>query len=76
MYARTANQHLLTVDGPGDGLLVLARQLPTRHRPKGGVLALLTAYLDAAAFADVERRWGIWWESVRLVADESPGPPD
>jgi len=72
VYARTTHQLLLTVDGFGVGLLVVAQQLPAPHRPNGGVMGLLTAYIGAGEFADIEQRWGKWFESVRLPA---PTPP-
>jgi hypothetical protein len=74
VYARSTHQHMLSVDGLGDGLLVLAQQLPAPHRPGGGVLVVLTAYVGAAEFAEVERRWLRWWESVRVAAAQSPAP--
>lgn len=74
VYARSTHQHMLTVDGLGDGLLVVAQQLRAPHRPRGGVLTVLTGYVGAAEFAEVERRWLKWWESVRAAADESPAP--
>jgi len=74
VYARAPHQLLLTVDGLGDGLLVVAQQLPAAHRPNGGVMGLLTAYIGAADFAEVEQRWGKWWESVRLPSQERTWP--
>jgi uncharacterized protein YndB with AHSA1/START domain len=70
VWARRANQLLITVDGYGDGLLVLAEQPRAAHRPDGGALLVLTAYgLDGAAFEEVRARWSRWWPSVAEVRE-------
>ena len=74
VFARAPHQLMLTVDGLGDGLVVLAQQLAAAHRPAGGVLIVLTAYVDAADFAEVEQRWTKWWESARLPGEERSWP--
>ena len=57
VWARRPGQLALTVDGWGDGLLVVTRQ------PDGGTQLVLTTYgLDDDAFAALEARWGAWWE--------------
>jgi hypothetical protein len=62
VWARAERQLVLTVDGLGDGLLVLAEQPRTEHRPDGGRMLLLTGYgLDDAGFAELEARWSGWW---------------
>jgi hypothetical protein len=65
VWARAANQLVLTVEGWGDGLLVLAEQPVTPHRPDGGAMALLTTYgQDDAGYAALASRWTAWWEKV------------
>ncbi len=72
VFARTDRQRLFTVDGLGDGLLVVAEQPLTTFRPDGGGMVLLTAYgLDEEEFAALRRRWTAWWESVRAVPARS-----
>ena len=67
VWARAASQLALTVDGWGDGLLVLAEQPVTPHRPDGGAMALLTTYgQDDAGFAALTSRWNAWWEKVAV----------
>ena len=63
VWARGERQLVLTVDGWGDGLLVLAEQLVNPHRPNGGAMVLLTTYgQDGATFAELTARWTAWWE--------------
>lgn len=62
VWARSRHQLAVTVDGAGDGLLILAEQPRTEHRPDGGVMLLLTGYgLDEAAFDRIRDRWSGWW---------------
>jgi hypothetical protein len=66
VWARSPSQLVLTVDGWGDGLLVLADQPVNPHRPVGGTMVLLTTYgLADSDFAALESRWGAWWEKHR-----------
>ncbi|GAA4198576.1 hypothetical protein GCM10022252_49240 [Streptosporangium oxazolinicum] len=59
---RSANQVGLTVDGWGDGLLVVAQNPPSPANPGGTAMMVLTTYgLDDAAFAGLESRWNAWW---------------
>jgi hypothetical protein len=65
VYARTGRQWMFTVDGLGDGLLIVARQPAAPDRLDGHGMVLLTVYgLGDEEFAAVERRWTDWWESV------------
>lgn len=53
----------ITVDGWGDGLLVVLDQPPSEMRPHGFTMLTLTTYgLSNAAFADLEARWKGWWD--------------
>lgn len=73
VYAQTGRQWMFTVDGLGDGLLIIARQPAAPNRPDGRSMVLLTGYgLGEDEFAAVERRWTAWWESVGLIGTTSP----
>ena len=54
----------VTVDGWGEGLLVVLDSPPKEDkRPGGATMLILTTYgLDDSAFADLERRWKAWWD--------------
>ena len=72
VWARAPRQLVLTVDGWGNGLLVLAEQPVNPHRPAGGTMLLLTTYgLDGAAFDALGARWAAWWDKLR-AADPLP----
>jgi hypothetical protein len=72
VWARSDRQLALTVDGWGDGLLVLAEQPANPHRPGGGTMLLLTTYgLDDAAFEALVARWAAWWDKQK-AADPLP----
>lgn len=71
VWYRSDAQLGLTVDGAGDGLLVLALQPDGEHRPTGGALVLLTTYgLDGDTFTALQARWTAWWNEV----SRSPHP--
>jgi hypothetical protein len=58
LWFRSAEQVGVTVDGWGEGLLVVA------GAGKPSVMAVLSTYgLDEAAFADLDTRWTTWWSS-------------
>lgn len=66
VWARWPSQVALTVDGWGDGLLILADQPVNPHRPDGGAMILITTYgLDDLTVSALELRWGAWWEKHR-----------
>ena len=50
-----------TVDGYGDGLLILGEEPVAPHRPDGGSMVLLTAYTGPDGFAAIRERWNRWW---------------
>ena len=53
----------VTVDGWGDGLLIVVDQPPTEKKPNGFVMLTLTTYgLDDAALGDLQARWQAWWD--------------
>lgn len=64
LWYRSAHQMGLTVDGYGDGLLVLTGKPPTLEPPHGAGTVLITTYgLDDDALEAVHRRWKGWWEA-------------
>ncbi len=53
----------VTVDGWGDGLLVVVDQPPTEKKPNGFVMLTLTTYgLDDVAYSALRSRWQGWWD--------------
>jgi hypothetical protein len=69
VLARSASQVAVVLPGAGKGLLILARQPVTEHRPRGGFMLILTTYglSDEEAVA-VESSWTSWWERHRTTA--------
>lgn len=57
----------LTVDGWGNGLLVLSHIPPSDKKPDGGSMAILSLYGDVDREA-VDARWKAWWEERYPVA--------
>jgi len=55
----------VTVDGWGDGLLVVLDSPPREDkRPRGSTMLTLTTYgLSDTAFAELEGRWKAWWDA-------------
>ncbi|WP_181783672.1 SRPBCC family protein [Pseudonocardia pini] len=61
VWFRSAHQLGLTVDGWGDGLLVVAGLPPSERALKGSAMAILTTYgLSEEAFAALDERWSAW----------------
>jgi uncharacterized protein YndB with AHSA1/START domain len=81
VWHRSAHQIGVTVDQYGDGLLLAAHYGASSRPPHGGADIVITTYgLDAAALAEVERRWRTWWRehfaepgSTKHAADLRPG---
>ena len=62
VWFRTERQLGLTVDGWGDGLLLIT-QSPSVNPPYGAAAMFLCTYgLDEDAVAELEERWGRWWD--------------
>jgi hypothetical protein len=62
VWHRGRHQLGVSVDGWGDGLLVLLERPPSERRPRGGSQAIVTTYgLSDDQFADLERRWTELW---------------
>jgi hypothetical protein len=61
----TARHQLgVTVDGWGDGLLVVLDEPPTETKPHGSTMLTLTTYgLPDEAVNDLQARWRTWWDA-------------
>ncbi|MDA0636652.1 SRPBCC domain-containing protein [Nonomuraea sp. MCN248] len=65
VWYRTDRQLGLTVDGWGDGLLVLTHTPPVAVHPEGGAMMVLTTYGQSdEEFAALEARWNAWWSQA------------
>jgi len=72
VWFRSTHQIGLSVEGWGDGLLVVGDQPVSDVHPDGGAMAILTTYgLAPDAFKAIESRWGTWWASA---FGDDPGP--
>lgn len=73
VWFRTAHQIGLTVDGYGDGLLIVGTRTSTTKSPHGGGSVVLTTYgRDDHDFAALCQRWGTWWRDRYEVIDIHP----
>jgi hypothetical protein len=73
VWARGPHQLVLTVDGWGDGLIVLAEQPVSPHRPNGGAMLALTTYgQDDDTYADLASAWTAWFEKTTERTDPLP----
>jgi hypothetical protein len=62
VFFRTELQFGLTVDGWGDGLLMVADSPPAEHRPIAGSAAILSVYgMSDGDLADLRATWDRWW---------------
>lgn len=62
VWHHSEHQVGMSVDGWGDGLLVITDQPAPNGGPNGGGTALLTTFgLSDAEFAALEQRWTAWW---------------
>jgi len=73
VWYRSAYQLGLTVDGYGDGLLILCARPRTAKSHHGGGSIVVTTYgLDDAAFDGVTDRWKKWWAGTYEVIETQP----
>jgi hypothetical protein len=64
VWFRSAYQLGLTVDGYGNGLLIVGARPATEKSPHGGGEIVASTYgMDPAAFAALRDRWVAWWSS-------------
>jgi hypothetical protein len=69
-WFRSRNLSGFTVEGFGNGLVVLGDQAPGEQAPHGGGMALVTAYgLDDPAFDQLRKRWTEWFERNYAITD-------
>jgi hypothetical protein len=72
VWFRSGLQLGVTVDGWGDGLLVLSH-MPGTPEPFAAASMVLTTYgMDKEAFADLEARWDEWWNKRYEIPEPEP----
>jgi len=77
IYFRSPYQLGLTVDGAGDGLLIVTLRPRTSKSPHGGGSVLLTTYgMTADALAALRKRWSQWWKQTYDVIEIQPAPSE
>lgn len=73
VWYRSSYQLGLTVDGYGDGLLILNARPRTAKSHHGGGSVIVTTYgLDDAAFGRLADRWKTWWAATYEVIETQP----
>jgi hypothetical protein len=73
VWYREAYQLGLTVDGYGDGLLIVNARPRTAKSLHGGGSVIVTTYgLDDAAFGRLADRWKTWWGATYEVIETQP----
>ncbi len=73
VWHRGAHQLGLTVDGYGDGLLILNARPRTAKSSHGGGSVTVTTYgLDDAAYERLRDRWKTWWAGTYEVIEMLP----
>ena len=70
IWFRSPYQLGLTVDGYGDGLIIIGTRPTTGKSPHGGGNVVITTYgLDDASFSGLRERWIAWWGSQYEVIE-------
>jgi hypothetical protein len=73
VWYRSTYQLGLTVDGYGDGLLIVNARPRTEKSAHGGGQVIVTTYgLDDAAFGKLVDRWKTWWAATYEVIETLP----
>jgi hypothetical protein len=73
VWHRAANQLGLTVDGYGDGLIIVNTRPTTEKSPHGGGTVLITTYgFDDRTYARLRERWSAWWGSRYETIEVQP----
>jgi hypothetical protein len=76
VWFRSTNQVGVTVEGWGDGLLIVGAAPVSPAKPRGSAMAVLTTYgLDDAALDTLRERWTAWWRQHH-PAQETDAPAD
>lgn len=73
VWHRGPHQLGLTVDGYGDGMVVVsARPKTAKSLYGGGNVIVMTYGLDDANYAEVRERWAKWWRETYEVIEIQP----
>ncbi|HET9138465.1 hypothetical protein [Actinophytocola sp.] len=65
VWFRSTRQTGLSVDGWGDGLVIVGTAPPSAQRPHPQAMAVLTTYgLADKEFDELAERWRTWWEQT------------
>jgi uncharacterized protein YndB with AHSA1/START domain len=73
VWHRAANQLGLTVDGYGDGLIIVNTRPTTDTSPYGGGTILITTYgIDDRTYARLRDRWSAWWRERYETIEVQP----
>lgn len=63
VWHRGRHQSAYTVDGIGDGLIVIQDRAPDAKKPNGNSQVILTTYgMSDAAFDELAATWRAWWD--------------
>jgi hypothetical protein len=74
VWHRSGIQLGLTVEGWGNGLLIITDKPASTSSPHGGGSVLLTTYgLGDDAFRELETRWSTWWTARYPSASQGGG---
>src|SRR4030095_13635519 len=77
VWHRSANQLGLTVDGYGDGLIIVNTRPTTAKSPHGGGTVLITTYgFDDPAYVQLRDRWSTWWRERYETIEVQPEVAD
>lgn len=73
VWHRSANQLGLTVDGYGDGLIVINTRPTTEKSAYGGGTVLITTYgFDDMRYAQLRDHWSRWWRDRYETIEVQP----
>ena len=73
VWYRAPHQVGVTVDGFGDGLIIVQIRPKTAKSAHGGGVLILTTYgMTEAAFAELRERWSQWWTNTYEVIEIQP----
>jgi hypothetical protein len=71
LWFRSGNLTGVTVDGYGDGLLVVAEHAAAARPPHGGGTVTITTYgLEEGSFERLRQRWTAWWDRHHAAPEE------